>query len=218
MTFTQEVLNQRGERARSSTDRLCIAVDVSGCTGLPRRHDDAMSDAGTASVDKLAYRAAIGRFATGVAIVTAVHGGRRLAMTANSLTSVSVEPRRILVCFMHDSDTGLAVRDTRSFALNVLAATQGPELARKCARKAEPAEDQLEGVPTSALPNGLPLIDGCLEHLLCTVEQTHVVGDHDVVIARAELVRQPGTSSEPLVFYNGGFWRVVETDETDVSG
>ena len=180
---------------------------------VPSRNDEHVGEPTPGAVDPLAYRAAIGRFATGVAIVTALHGERRLAMTANSLTSVSVEPRRILVCFMHDSGTGRAVRETRSFALNILDATHGPELARRCARKAELDEDQLADVPTSPGPRGLPLIDGCLEHLVCTVERTHVVGDHDVVIAAAKPAKQARTGSAPLVFYDGGFWHVADAEE-----
>ena len=161
-------------------------------------------------VDPGSYRAAIGRFATGVTIVTATHRGRRLAMTANSITSISLEPRLVLASFMHESDTGAAVRSSGRFGLSVLEAELGRDIARRCAGKLDPQEgdDQLAGIATYTAPDGLALIDGALECLICSVEQIHTVGDHDVVIGRAERVPEAEAPGEPLVFYNGGFWRL----------
>lgn len=170
-----------------------------------RRPDDAKP------VDPADYRKLIGLFATGVGIVTATHRGRRFAMTANSITSASSEPLLVLVSFMRDSDTGEAVHRSARFGLSVLGAEQGEVLARRCASKLDPGDqgDQLTGVPTYEGPGGIPLIAGALECLACAVEQTHAIGDHDVVIARAERVAAPeAPDAEPLVFYDGGFWRL----------
>ncbi|MEZ5099896.1 MAG: flavin reductase family protein [Thermoleophilia bacterium] len=157
-------------------------------------------------LDSRAYRRTIGRFATGVSVLTAAHDGRRFAMTANSITSVSLEPPLVLACFMQDSDTGRAIRASGFFGLNVLDALRGEALARRFARKAEGDEDQLAGVDVHEGPHGLPLLEGCLEHLVCRVDCVHVVGDHDVVVAHAECVDLPPAGSEPLVWYAGGFW------------
>lgn len=162
-------------------------------------------------VDPADYRRLIGLFATGVGIVTATHRGRRFAMTANSITSASTDPLLVLVSFMRDSDTGEAVHRSARFGLSVLEAQRGETVARKCARKLDPGDpgDQLTGIPTHEGPGGLPLIAGALECLVCTVEQTHAMGDHDVVIARAErVVEAEAPDAEPLVFYDGAFWRL----------
>ncbi|MFQ5426708.1 MAG: flavin reductase family protein, partial [Gaiellales bacterium] len=153
---------------------------------------------GTAPLDGDLYRRAIGRFATGVTIVTALHEGRRLAMTANSLTSASIDPPLVLVCFMHDSETGAAVRASRRFALNVLDADRGPDLARRCAAKAEPGRDQLADVRTRDGPFGMPLIEGALECLSCEVNLIRTVGDHDLVIAAGAHLEPAHDGTEPL--------------------
>ena len=160
----------------------------------------------------VAYRALIGRFATGVGIVTAAHAGRRLAMTANSITSISLEPRLLLASFMHDSETGAAVRGSGRFGLSILEAERGRDIARRCAGKLDPQEgdDQLAEIATCTGPDGLALIEGALECLTCSVEQIHSVGDHDIVVARARRVPEAEAAGEPLVLYEGTFWRLGE--------
>lgn len=162
-----------------------------------------------AATDVRAYRQAIGRFATGVSIITAVHDGRCYAMTANALTSVSLDPILLLVCFMRDSDTGAAIRSSGFFGLNILEATRGETIARRCARKLEPGEDQLEGLELVDGPQGLPLIAGCLGHVVCRVERILEAGDHNVVIASVEEFEESDThEADPIVFFAGRFWRL----------
>lgn len=152
----------------------------------------------------------IGRFATGVGIVTANWSGERYAMTANSITSVSTEPLLVLASFMRESDTGDAVRRSARFGLSILEAERGREIAQRCAGKRDltAAQDQLDGLATVAGPGGVPLITGALECLVCVVEQIHAIGDHDVVIGRATRVAEAEGAGEPLVFYDGSFWRL----------
>ena len=160
-------------------------------------------------VDPGLYREVIGRFATGVGVVTAVLGDREFAMTANSIASVSLDPLLVLVSFMRDSDTGRAVRTSGHFALSVLDSVDGRDVARACARKLTTGtDDQLAGVPTYRGPRGLVLIEGAIECLACTVEQIHTVGDHDVVIARTECVPAAQGNGRPLVFFDGSFWEL----------
>ena len=82
-----------------------------------------------------------------------------------------------------------------------------PVVARASSIRKE-GDDQLAGIATYTAPDGLALIDGALECLICSVEQIHTVGDHDVVIGRAERVPEAEAPGEPLVFYNGGLWRL----------
>ena len=160
---------------------------------------------GHVPLDADLYRRAIGRFATGVTLITAVHDDRQLTMTANSLSSVSLDPPLVLVCFMHDSETGAAVRNTSRFALNVLDAEHGPGIAKRCAQKAAAGDDQLSDVPTHPGPFGMPLIEGALECLSCEVETIHTIGDHDVAVAHTTHLEPPRLGSEPLIFYEGTF-------------
>ena len=161
-------------------------------------------------VDPGEYRSLIGRFATGVGIVTAHHGERRYAMTANSITSASADPPLVLVSFMRESDTGDAVRRSGRFGVSILEAEQGRAIAGRCARKLDPQEsgNQLSGISTHEGPDRVPLIAGALECMACVVDQIHTIGDHDVVIGRAVRVPESEAPGEPLVFYDGRFWRL----------
>lgn len=164
---------------------------------------------GSATVDPALYRELIGKFATGVGVVTALLGEREFAMTANSITSVSLDPLLVLVSFMRDSDTGQAVRKSGRFGLSVLDSVHGRDIARACARKlATDTDTQLAGVSTYRGHDGAILVEGALECLACTVEQIHAVGDHDVVIARTERVPAAQGDGRPLVFFDGSFWEL----------
>ena len=77
------------------------------------------------------FRALIGRFATGVTVITSEHKGRRFATTANSLTSVSLQPLIILVCFAKNSETRRAVMESSKFGVSVLDAERGEALSRR---------------------------------------------------------------------------------------
>ena len=166
-----------------------------------------------AQVDPQAYREMIGRFATGVGIVTAEYAGQRFAMTANSITSVSTNPLLVLASFMRESETGAAVSRSGRFGLSILEAQAGRDIAKRCAGKLDPrrAEDQLTGIATYRGPDGIPLIEGALECMVCAVEQLHAIGDHDVVIGRASRVPEAEAKGEPLVFYDGRFWSLEES-------
>ncbi len=162
------------------------------------------------AVDPRLYRELIGKFATGVGVVTALLSEGQYAMTANSITSVSLTPPLVLVSFMRDSDTGQAVRESGRFGLSILDSAGGREVARLCAGKlSAEGDNQLAALPTQTGPHDLPLIEGAIECLVCSVEQIHTVGDHDVVIARTESVPAAQGSGEPLVFFDGSFWQLA---------
>jgi flavin reductase (DIM6/NTAB) family NADH-FMN oxidoreductase RutF len=161
-------------------------------------------------VDPRLYRELIGNFATGVGVVTALLGEQQYAMTANSITSVSLAPPLVLVSFMRDSDTGRAVHKSGRFGLSILDSADGRDVARLCAGKlSAEGDNQLDALPTHIGPHDLPLIDGAIECLVCSVEQIHTVGDHDVVIARTEPVPAAQGSGDPLVFFDASFWQLA---------
>ena len=165
-------------------------------------------------VDPRLYRELIGKFATGVGVVTALHGERPYAMTANSITSVSLVPMLVLVSFMRDSDTGRAVHKSGRFGLSILDSADGREIARVCTGKlSADGDNQLAAIPTYTGPHDLRFIHGAIECLVCTVEQIHTIGDHDVVIARTEPVPAAQGTGDPLVFFDGSFWQLAQVPD-----
>lgn len=149
-------------------------------------------------------RQVLGTFATGVTVVT-VGGGQPHGMTANSFTSVSMDPPLILVCVgrtavMHDS---LAAAGT--FAVSVLAADQ-EKVARHFANKWRPlGAAQFDEVDWRPGPvTGAPLISQALAHLECDLWRTYDGGDHTIFTGLLRSARQYGTA-DPVLFLRGRF-------------
>ena len=151
-----------------------------------------------------ALRDAIGHFATGVTVVTALDGdGRPFGTTANAVSSVSLEPPLVLVCLRRASETLAALRASGRFAINVLRHDQ-EELALRFARAA--ADDTWDGVEHLA-DAGAPRLAGALAALDCTIHDLADGGDHVIVVGHVHEVEHPDNHVDPLLFYRGGFGR-----------
>ena len=153
------------------------------------------------AVDTLRFRQVIGHFATGVAIVTCYGDDGPTGLTTNAITSVSLEPLLLLVCFDNTSRTLPAVRASRRFAVNVLRAGQA-ELARVFASKRVAREKF--AAATHAEAHGVPVLDGALAWLACDLTALHPAGDHTIGIgAITHLHADP--DGEPLVWFRGDY-------------
>jgi flavin reductase (DIM6/NTAB) family NADH-FMN oxidoreductase RutF len=157
----------------------------------------------TPSVDPGRYREVIGSFATGVAIVTTDGEDGPAGLTTNAVSSVSLEPTLLLVCFDNASRTLPIVRQSRRFAVNLLRAGQ-EELATVFASK-RVAREKFEAV-THTVAHGVPVIDGALAWLACDLEALHPAGDHTIGIGRVTHL-DADESGDPLVFFRGRFGR-----------
>jgi flavin reductase (DIM6/NTAB) family NADH-FMN oxidoreductase RutF len=154
-----------------------------------------------AGVAPAQFRQLLGRFATGVTVVTArgAPGAEPVGMTASSIASVSLEPPLMLVAVDHKNDMHAALRAGRHFAINVLSAEQ-EALAR---RFAETASNRFAGVGYRESRFGIPLLDGALAHIECAMHAAVEAGDHTIFIGLVT----GGTVSEqrPLLYYRGGY-------------
>ena len=153
--------------------------------------------------DSRTFRDALGRFATGVAFVTAAPGGRPAGLIVNSLASVSLDPPLISFCPSRSSFTWSRMRRARRFAVNVLGRRH-----ERFARCAAPAgADRFAGVDWTTGGNGAPLLSGALATLECEIVAEHPAGDHWIVVGRVDHARFTSTE-EPLVFFSGTFGTV----------
>ncbi|WP_168929598.1 flavin reductase family protein [Nocardioides sp. GY 10127] len=161
----------------------------------------------TDALDQRVFRRAVGRFSTGVTAVTALtDDGQVSAMTANSFTSVSLDPPLVLVCVRHEGQMApLLVEPGRPFAISVLSAHQG-EVATALAGRGrdlasmevfctEPGEEL--GGPLA----GVPVVAGARGHLACEVHAVFPGGDHHIVVGRVTGVA--AHEGEPLMFVDG---------------
>ncbi|MBO0878212.1 MAG: flavin reductase [Pseudonocardia sp.] len=150
-------------------------------------------------VDPATMRDVMGRFVTGVAVVTASHLGIPHGMTVNSLTSVSLLPPLVLVCLGAHARSTEAVTASGRFAVNILSARQ-EHLARRFAQR---GADHFAGLDISYGQCRVPVIPDAYARLDCDVDRHLAAGDHVVVIGavRAASAR----AGEPLGFLGGKF-------------
>lgn len=150
------------------------------------------------------FRAAAGRFATGVTVLTALRGDAGRGMTANSFASVSLDPPLVLVCLRTDSEMCQLIPDLGAFAVSVLAEDQ----RRTAAYFADPTRPsgpaQFDAVDWTPAPHsGAPLLIGALAWFDCEVQELVAAGDHLVLLGRVlALDEEPG---RPLVFFSGAY-------------
>ncbi len=150
-------------------------------------------------VDRMAFRTAMSRFATGVAILTAFHDGQRYGMTINSLTSVSLDPCQILVCVNHGSATGDAIKASGVFAVSLLNAAQGDVSRSFVGRDAT----RFANVDATQGLGDVPLIDEALAAVTCKVSDVLASGDHEIIIG--DVVDCMHRDGDPLVFFAGKY-------------
>lgn len=144
-------------------------------------------------------REVMGAYPTGVTVVAACDAdGTPYGLTVNSFTSVSLDPPLVLVCIGHSSTSHDRLIGTKHFAINVLAADQR-QTARRFAK--EPSDGRFGDVPWSTGAGGLPLLDGAVAWLECTVHEVVEGGDHSIVIGRVD--RSALSDRPALVFHRG---------------
>ncbi len=144
------------------------------------------------------FRDALGRFATGVTIVTTQTPDGPIAITANSFASLSLDPPLVLWSPAKASSRFAHFADAKHFAIHVL----GTDQAALCGEVAKDARRFRPGDLTEN-ENGVPLIDSALAHFECRREAVHDGGDHVIVVGRVERVRM--REGEPLLFLQGQF-------------
>src|ERR1035438_9819121 len=165
--------------------------------------DEPGADVTAAQVTAAEFRDAIGRFATGVTVVTSVGSdGQPVGTTASAVTSLSLDPPLMLVCFERASLTLEAVRTHGAFVVNVLAAPQR-HLSANFARRGLAAA--WDGVRHRPGRTGSPRLDGGLAAVECTVEDSFPGGDHEIVVGRVHAVETAGRDAGPLLYWRGGY-------------
>ncbi len=147
------------------------------------------------------FRDVLGRFATGVAVVTSTSAGAPVGLTCQSFTSVSLDPPMVLFCPAKTSRAWPAIQRSGKFCVNFLADDQEPVSTTMASRGVDKFAD-IDWSPSAA--TGSPLIHGILGYVDCTIHAVHEVGDHFVVIGR---VRELEVSADdaPLLFYRGRY-------------
>jgi 3-hydroxy-9,10-secoandrosta-1,3,5(10)-triene-9,17-dione monooxygenase reductase component len=150
--------------------------------------------------DEASYRTGLGHFATGVTIITAMDGDEPIGVSANSFTSVSLDPPLVLFCAAKASTTWPRLEAAGKFTVNILNEHQ-EDVCRVFATK---GIDRFSRIGWRPSPIGAPILHGAVAYIDCEIDAQHEAGDHLIVVGA---VKELGVLSEdgPLIFYRGGY-------------
>ena len=155
----------------------------------------------TATKDE--FRRAMGRFATGVTLITTRLDDELHGMTANAVTSLSLDPMMVLVCVDKTADTHDILSKAGVFAVNILNRKQSG-ISDRFAKKEFDGAHGLDEVPHGFAVTGSPIIEGAIAYLDCRTAMEHHGGDHTIFIGEV-LEAKELSEDAPLVFYRGQY-------------
>ncbi|MEP7035566.1 MAG: flavin reductase family protein [Dermatophilaceae bacterium] len=151
------------------------------------------------------FRRAMGRFATGVTVLTTRTGDHDHAMTASALTSVSLEPLLVLVCVEREARFHDAVIEAGIWGVSVLASQDRPA-ADWLATRGRPLHGQLDAIAHHPGPQtGVALVDGALSTFECRTVAVHPGGDHSIVVGEVVSVTSAAHPGDALLYYRGRY-------------
>ena len=150
--------------------------------------------------DARSFRDALGRFATGVAFITAAPDGERVGLIVNSLTSVSLEPPLVSLCAARRSLTWSRIRRAGRFGVSVL----GSHHKRFAVRATPAGADRFADLDWEPGRSGAPLLTDALVTFECEIVAEHLAGDHWIVVGRPYDVRT-SRITDPVVLFTSTY-------------
>lgn len=162
----------------------------------------AIKPAGVNKNNTETLRQGLGKFATGVTVVTCHGSEGPCGITANSFSSVSLQPPLVLWNIAKVSNSLQAYLDAEHFAINVLTAQQQP----LSAHFAQAEHTAFDGISYAVSDKGVPILPGTLACFECRTHEVHDCGDHFIIIGEIEEFRFDG--GDPLVFFAGRYERL----------
>ncbi|MEC5187815.1 flavin reductase (DIM6/NTAB) family NADH-FMN oxidoreductase RutF [Geobacillus thermodenitrificans] len=150
-------------------------------------------------MDDRTFRNAMGKFATGVTVVTTEFQGEVKGMTANAFMSVSLDPKLVVVSIGHKARMHDIVKQTGKFAVNLLTRDQ-EDLSRLFAGQLKEERDvAFEWV------DGHPILPDAMASVLCRVHSTYVAGDHTLYFGEVTHIVMKDEPGDPLLFFEGKY-------------
>ena len=153
------------------------------------------------TLDPDSFRSVLGRFASGITVVTTIDRDKRDAgMTVSAFSSVSLQPPLIQVCIDHAASVYDAIVNAERFGVNVLSDEQ-EALSRRFA--SVDSTYRFEGLGYTRGDSGVVLLDDALAHIECNLVARYEAGDHTICIGEVE--RASARDARPLLYYRGGY-------------
>jgi flavin reductase (DIM6/NTAB) family NADH-FMN oxidoreductase RutF len=164
------------------------------------------------------FRRVLGHFVTGVTVVTALDGERPFGITVNALSSVSLDPPLVMVALDRRRFLTPIVRSAGRYAVNILSEDQQALSDCFAGAPVEPGREAFCGAAWHAGETGLPLLDGAIATLECTVVETFSAGDHDLFIGRVDTLANEARHAMPLLYYRRQYLRIERAATAEVEG
>jgi 3-hydroxy-9,10-secoandrosta-1,3,5(10)-triene-9,17-dione monooxygenase reductase component len=158
-------------------------------------------------IDAERFRQVLGQLPTGVTVVTGHHSGGPVGMSANSVTSVSLDPPLILFCPAKSSTSWPKIRASGRFCVSVFSAHHEETSRRFAAR----GVDRFAGVSWHPRPSG-PALDDAVAWIECTIDAEHEAGDHVIVVGAVDQLEMHKAAADPLVFFRGRYGSFTTRD------
>lgn len=153
------------------------------------------------AVDQQEFRQVMGHFATGVTVITTHDGkGNLFGLTANAVSSVSLDPPLILCCIGRSSESHSAFAASGVFSVHILSHAQ-EALSRRFAKS---GEDKFVGVAFGTGASGCPILEGSLAHLECEIRHSFEAGDHTIFVGEPIGISMD-QETDPLLYFRGGY-------------
>lgn len=164
------------------------------------------------------FRRVMGHFVTGVTVVTALDGERPFGITVNALSSVSLDPPLVLIALDRRRFLTPIVRESGRYAVNILSEEQQELSDCFAGAPVVPGREAFCGASWHPGSTGLPLLDGAIATLECTVVESFPAGDHDLFIGRVEALHNETSHPMPLLYYRRRYLRIERSATSDVEG
>jgi flavin reductase (DIM6/NTAB) family NADH-FMN oxidoreductase RutF len=165
------------------------------------------------TVSDAEFKSVLGRFPTGVTVVTTCDGERPAGVTVNAFASVSLRPPLVMVCIDKRSHLHDLVAQSGFFVANILGAHQ-QELSRRFAGQTGDRNERFRQTPYHLGVTGAPVLDGVLAHVECRVLAIYPGGDHSIFLGQVEAMG--ATAGEPLAYYRARYGALDMLDLLDM--
>lgn len=162
----------------------------------------------TMTVDPETFKDLMARFPAGVAVVTTDHEGARHGLTVSAFASVSLSPPLVLACIDVDAESHDMIAASGIFGVSFLSEKQ-EHLSDRFAGF-DDVDDRFEGIETTTLETGAPLLVEALARADCRVEKIIEAGDHSIFIGRLVDADVPRPGARPLAYWNRGYHRLED--------
>jgi 3-hydroxy-9,10-secoandrosta-1,3,5(10)-triene-9,17-dione monooxygenase reductase component len=151
------------------------------------------------------FKTALGRFASGVTVVTTKDAAGKLhGLTVSAFCSVSMNPPLILVCILKTTGSHQSFIDGKSFVVNVLGESQQHISNHFASRR----DDKFSGQNYELNEQGLPVLDNCQVNLECSLKHSYDGGDHTIFVG--EIEKATVNTAKPLIYWHGNYQKITD--------